>query len=156
MDELIKHKSAFNEIPDIGVIWVMDEAIKLGSSNGNRDWTNLGQGEPETGEIKGAPPRIKEFAVEPEDNVYGPLNGMIALRKAIAGHYNRIYRKDKASKYTSDNVSIAMGGRLALTRIFSIVGSVRLGYKVPEYPAYQDMLNYQQDRITSVLVPSKK
>lgn len=152
----MKPKSAFNEIPDIGVIWVMDEAIKLGYHNGNPDWTNLGQGEPETGEIKGAPPRIKEFSIQPEDNVYGPLNGMASLRTAIAAHYNRLYRQDKSSQYTAANVSIAMGGRLALTRIFSIVGSVRLGYKVPEYPAYQDMLNYQQDRITSVLVPSKK
>jgi len=156
MDELIKRKSAFSEIPDIGVVWVMDEASKLGFYHGNPDWSNLGQGEPETGEIAGAPPRITDFTIEPEDNVYGPLNGMLALRKAIAGHYNRLYRKGKSSLYTADNVSIAMGGRLALTRIFSILGSVRLGYKIPEYPAYQDLLNYQQERITSLCVPTKQ
>jgi N-succinyldiaminopimelate aminotransferase len=156
MDEQIKPKSVFNDIPDIGVVWVMDEASKLGFYHGNPEWSNLGQGEPETGEMKGAPPRIKEFTIEPEDNVYGPLNGMLALRKAIANHYNRLYRTGKSSKYTADHVSIAMGGRLALTRIFSILGSVRLGYKVPEYPAYQDLLNYQQERITALCVPSEK
>ena len=156
VEETIKPKSAFNEINDIGVVWVIDEAIKLGFYNGNPEWANLGQGEPEVGEMKGAPERIKEFVIEPGDDRYGPLNGMGSLRKAIADHYNRLYRKDKASKYTADNVSIAMGGRLALTRIFSIIGSVRLGYKVPEYPAYEDMLNYHLERLIPVCIPSKK
>jgi len=156
MEEVIKSKGAFNEIGDIGVIWVMDEAIKLGFYNGNPEWANLGQGEPEVGEMKGAPERIKEFVIEPEDDRYGPLNGMLALRTAIADHYNRLYRKDKASKYTADNVSIAMGGRLALTRIFSIIGSIRLGFKVPEYPAYKDLLNCRLDRIIPVCIPSKE
>ena len=134
----------------------MDEAFKMGFYNGNPEWANLGQGEPEVGEMNGAPPRIKEFTIEPDDDRYGPLNGMEALRQAIANHYNRFYRKDKSSKYTADNVSIAMGGRLALTHIFSIIGKIRLGYKVPEYPAYQDMLNYQGERITPVHIPSRK
>ena len=156
MENILKPKSAFNEINDIGVIWVMDEAIKLGFYNGNPEWANLGQGEPEVGEMKGAPGRIKEFTIQPGDDRYGPLNGMLSLRKAIADHYNRLYRKDKSSEYTADNVSIAMGGRLALTRIFSIIGSVRLGFKVPEYPAYEDMLNYHLERIIPVCIPSKK
>ena len=72
---------------------------------------------------------------------------MGSLRKAIADHYNQLYRKDKSAQYTADNMSIAMGGRLALTRIFSIIGSVRLGFNVPEYPDYEDMLKYQSDGI---------
>lgn len=156
MDQLIKHKSAFNEINDIGVIWVIDEAIKLGFYNGNPEWVNMGQGEPEVGEMKGAPSRITKFSIEPGDDRYGPLNGMEPLRRTIAEHYNRLYRKNKSSKYTADNVSIAMGGRLALTRIFTILGELRLGYKVPEYPAYEDMLNYQKERITAVCIPAKK
>src|ERR1051325_8251232 len=156
MDPKLFRQSAFNEISDIGVIWVIDEAIKLSYYNGNPEWANLGQGEPEVGEIKGAPPRITTFSIAPEDDRYGPLNGMWALREAIANHYNRLYRKTKTSKYTADNVSIAMGGRLALTRIFSIIGAIRLGYKVPEYPAYQDLLNYQMKRIIPVCIPSTK
>ena len=156
MSILQKPGSPFKEIKDIGVIWVMDEAIKLGFYNGNAEWANLGQGEPEVGEMKGAPPRIMHFDIEPGDDRYGPLNGMLALRSSIAAHYNRLYRKNKSSKYTADNVSVAMGGRLALTHIFSILGEVRLGYKVPEYPAYEDLINYQHPRISPVRIPCQK
>ncbi len=153
MKETVAVKSAFQEIQDIGVIWVIDEACKLGFYNGNPEWANLGQGEPEVGEMQGAPPRIKHFDIKPEDDRYGPLNGMLELRTTIAEYYNRLYRRNKSSKFTAENVSIAMGGRLALSRLFTIIGSIRLGYKVPEYPAYEDMLNYQM-RITPVCIPS--
>ena len=152
----MKLENAFNEINDIGVIWVMDEAAKLGICNGNPEWVNLGQGEPEVGKLEGGAERIEGFIIEPNDDRYGPTNGIEVLRKTIADHYNRLYRKDKISKYTSNNVSIAMGGRMALTRIFTVLGKIKLGYKTPEYPAYQDILNYQLDRITPVCLPTKK
>ena len=156
MELKTKPESAFNELSDIGVIWVMDEAAKLGFYNGNPEWANLGQGEPEVGKLEGGAERIQDFVIEPNDDRYGPTNGIETFRKKIADHYNRLYRKDKTSKYTSNNVSIAMGGRMALTRIFTILGKIKLGYKIPEYPAYQDMLNYQLNRITPVCVPTKK
>ena len=156
MQEKTTTTNVFNEINDIGVIWVMDEAIKLGFYNGNPEWSNLGQGEPETGEMEGAPPRINHFTIEASDNKYGPLNGMLELRTAIAEHYNRLYRVDKTSKYTAENVSIAMGGRLALMRIYSTLSTIRLGYKIPEYPAYGDLIKTQQGRITPVCIPSLK
>ncbi|MDP2387310.1 MAG: pyridoxal phosphate-dependent aminotransferase [Bacteroidota bacterium] len=156
MELKMKPESVFNELADIGVIWVIDEAAKLGFYNGNPEWANLGQGEPEVGKLAGGAERIEGFTIEPNDDRYGPTNGIEVLRKTIADHYNRLYRKDKTSKYTANNVSIAMGGRLALTRIFAILGKIRLGYKTPEYPAYHDMLNYQLDRITPVYLPSKK
>lgn len=151
-----KAKNAFIETNDIGVVWVTDEAIKLGYYNGNPEWANLGQGEPETGEMKGAPPRIKSFSIEPEDNQYGPVNGLLLLRQAIADYYNRIYRKGKKSLYKAENVSIAMGGRLVLSRIFSVLGSIRIGYKSPEYPAYGDLIRNHQGHIIPVAIPSKK
>lgn len=151
-----KAKIVFSEMNDIGVVWVIDEAIKLGYYNGNPEWANLGQGEPETGEMKDAPPRIKSINIEPEDNKYGPINGMLILRKAIAEHYNRLYRKGKTSKYTAENVCVVMGGRLALTRIFSILGSIRLGYKSPEYPAYGDLIQSHRGNIKPIPIPSKK
>jgi aspartate/methionine/tyrosine aminotransferase len=149
-------KSVFNEMRDIGVIWATNEAVKSGYTNGHPDWANLGQGEPEVGEMEGATPRIKSFTIGEEDNRHGPLNGTEVLRTAIASYYNRLYRAGKSSQYTSENVSVVMGGRLALTRIFSIVGTVRLGYKVPEYPAYEDLLNYQLERVTPVRIPSSR
>ncbi len=156
MEKIKKLLGAFNEISDIGVIWVIDEAAKLGYYNGNPEWANLGQGEPEVGEMPGAPDRIKNFSIEPGDDRYGPLNGMAELRTAIAAYYNRLYRQEKKSQYTAANVSIAMGGRLALTRIFSIFGTIKVGYKVPEYPAYEDLFNYQLDRVTPICIPTRK
>jgi aspartate/methionine/tyrosine aminotransferase len=152
----MKNKSSFKEIPDMGVIWVMDEAIKLGFYNGNPDWSNLGQGQPEFGEMEGAPPRIKNFEIETSDNSYGPLNGMLELRTTIADHYNRLYRKNKTSKYTAENVSIAMGGRLVLTQICSMLGNIRLGYKIPEYPAYADIINNHKGKINAIHIPTNE
>ena len=81
MQESIKErKSALRDIPFMGVIWVVDEAMKLGFYNGHPDWSNLGQGQPEVGEINGAPPRITNFSIEPTDQAYGPINGMGELR----------------------------------------------------------------------------
>lgn len=149
-------KSVFHKLSDIGVIWVSQEAAKLGYASGNSNWVNLGQGEPEVGELAGGVRRINKITIEPGDDRYGPLNGLLALRKAIAGHYNRLYRNNKSSKFTFENVSIAMGGRLALSRIFSTFAKIKLGYKIPEYPAYKDMLHYQANRVDPICVPVKK
>lgn len=64
MNQKITLKSTFNEVNDIGVIWVMDEAAKQGFYNGNPEWANLGQGEPEVGEMEGAPPRLNHSALK--------------------------------------------------------------------------------------------
>src|SRR2546430_15911732 len=75
---------AFRPIPYMGVIWVVVEAMKLGFQNGHPDWCNLGQGQPEVGEMAGAPPRIRELVMRPEDHAYGPVNGTDTLRQAVA------------------------------------------------------------------------
>jgi len=46
---------ALREVPYMGVIFVVAEAVKLGFRNGHHDWCNLGQGQPEVGEMAGAP-----------------------------------------------------------------------------------------------------
>lgn len=89
---------AFRPIPYMGVIYVVAEAMKLGFWNGNPDWCNLGQGQPEVGEMDGAPPRIKEILMEPGDHAYGPIAGTNELRQAVADHYNRLYRQGKRTK----------------------------------------------------------
>jgi aspartate/methionine/tyrosine aminotransferase len=145
---------AFRQIPYMGVIWVVAEAMKLGFRNGHPDWCNLGQGQPEVGEMEGAPPRPSEIKLEPGDHAYGPIGGTQELRQAVADHYNRLYRQGKQSKYTADNVSIASGGRLMLSRLFAALGEVNLGYQVPDYTAYEDMMGYHQHRFTPIAVPS--
>ena len=155
IEEKTMQKSAFREVPYMGVIWVVAEAMKLGFYNGHTDWSNLGQGQPEIGEMEGAPDRIKNFTVEPSDHAYGPLNGTQELREAIAKHYNSLFRKGKTSQYTADNVSVAMGGRLVLTRIFAALGETRLGYQIPDYTAYEDMLNYHEGKIKSIQIKTQ-
>src|SRR6266567_7478701 len=145
---------AFRPIPYMGVIWVVAEAMKLGFRNGHPDWCNLGQGQPEVGEMEGAPPRSMELRMEPGDHAYGPVGGTQELRQAVADHYNRLYRQDKKSKYTAEHVSIASGGRLMLSRLFAALGEVNLGYQVPDYTAYEDMMGYHQHRFTPVVLPA--
>lgn len=148
----IQMNQPFRDIPYMGVINVVNEAAKLGFYNGNPDWSNLGQGQPEIGDIEGAPTRFDEFAVKPIDHAYGHINGMQELREAIAAHYNRLYRVGKTSKYTADNVSVASGGRLMLSRVFASLGKINLGYQIPDYTAYQEQLEYHEYRFKPVLM----
>ena len=135
--------SMIRDVPYMGVIWVVNEAMKLGFWNGHPDWCNLGQGQPEVGEMEGAPPRIGSVALEPHDHAYGPVGGTQELREAIATWYNETYRRGRASQYTAANVSVASGGRLALMRFFSILrDGTRVLYKNPDYTAYEDYLYY--------------
>jgi aspartate/methionine/tyrosine aminotransferase len=151
--ETVMDTEFFREIPNMGVIHVVAEAAKLGFSNGHPDWCNLGQGQPEVGELEDAPPRIDSWDfVRPQDHAYGPVNGITELREAVAEHYNRLYRRDKSTQYCADNVAIAAGGRLALSRIFAAIGRVNLGYQTPDYTAYEDMIGYHQHRFSPVLL----
>ena len=128
-------------VPYMGVIWTIHEASKLGFYNGHPEWCNVGQGQPEVGEITGAPPRIKSVSLEePIDAAYGPVGGTPEVRAAVADWINRTYRRG-LKPYSAENISFASGGRLALTRLFSIFkdGS-RIAYKNPDYTAYEDYL----------------
>jgi len=142
--------AALRDVPYMGVIFVVAEAVKLGFSNGHPDWSNLGQGQPEVGEMEGAPPRLNSIELRPEDHAYGPLEGTGELREQIAAHYNRLYRQGKASQYTAANVSVAAGGRLALTRAAAALGAVRVGHQCPDYTAYEDLFNAHLDRVEPV------
>lgn len=127
-------------VPYMGVIWTVNEASKLGFYNGHPDWCNVGQGQPEVGTIDGAPDRIENLKLQPSDAAYGPVGGTLEVREAIADWVNRTYRKGM-SQYTAENVSFACGGRLALTRLYSIFkDGARIAYKNPDYTAYEDYL----------------
>ncbi len=132
--------SPFRRIPFMGVIRVNVEAMKHGFRMGDTTWSNLGQGQPEVGDIPGAPPRIGELTIAGDDHAYGAVEGIPELREAIAEHYNRLYRVGKASRYTAENVAVCPGGRAGLSRCAATFTDARLGYFTPDYTAYEDML----------------
>lgn len=132
--------TAFRQLPFMGVIHVNNQAMKAGWKMGDPNWSNLGQGQPEVGEMDGAPPRYSALNIEPGDHAYGPVEGIPEYRQAVADHYNRLFRRGKASHYTIENVCIAPGGRAALTRIGATLDTIRLGYFTPDYTAYEDLL----------------
>ena len=131
----------FRSVPRTGVIYVTHEATRHGFAYGKSVWANLGQGSPETGDIPGAPPRIMEVKISEASRQYGPVAGNQKLRQAVADFYNATYRRGKKSRYTADNVSIASGGRLALTRLASALGNINMGHFIPDYTAYEELLS---------------
>ena len=133
--------TAFRDLPFMGVIRVNNAAMQAGWRMGDPAWSNLGQGQPEVGDMAGAPARYNLMHVEPTDQAYGPVEGTPDLREAIAAHYNRLFRKGKKSQYTATNVAVAPGGRAALTRLFAALDTCRMGYFTPDYTAYEDALN---------------
>lgn len=133
--------SSFKKVSKTGVIFVTSEASKLGFYRGNPEWCNFGQGQPEVGKLPGGIDRIENIVVEQLDNEYAPSAGLKQLREQIASTYNELYRKDKKSKYTFENVSIAAGGRTLLTRMAASLDNVNLGHFLPDYTAYEELLS---------------
>lgn len=132
---------AFRQVPRTGVIFVTTEAMKLGFSPRDPEWCNLGQGQPETGELPGAPPRVHQVNIDVDDQEYAPVAGLFELREAIAALYNRLYRKGMKSQYGPENVSVSGGGRAALTRAAAALGQINLGHFLPDYTAYEELLD---------------
>jgi aspartate/methionine/tyrosine aminotransferase len=132
---------AFRPVTRTGVVYVTKEASALGYKTGDAEWSNLGQGQPETGHLEGAPPRVTEIAIDPADHYYAPVAGVWELREAVAALYNRLYRRGMASQYSAENVAISGGGRAALTRAVAALDQVNLGHFLPDYTAYEELLD---------------
>jgi aspartate/methionine/tyrosine aminotransferase len=128
-------------VPRTGVIYVTTEASKHGFRADDPSWCNLGQGQPETGPLPGAPARVQQVAIDVDDQEYAPIPGIGELREAIAALYNRLYRRGMRSQYTAANVSVSGGGRAALTRAAASLGHVNLGHFLPDYTAYEELLD---------------
>lgn len=133
--------SAFREVPRTGVIFVTSEASKRGYSPSNDEWANLGQGMPEAEALPGSPPRITELPILAGDQEYAPVAGLWELREAIASYYNELFRRGLGSKYSAENVAISGGGRSALTRVAASLGHINLGHFLPDYTAYEELLD---------------
>ncbi len=132
---------AFRTVPRTGVVYVTKEAMARGYRTGDPAWSNLGQGQPETGSLPGAPPRVTAVSIDPADHYYAPVAGVQELREAVAALYNRLYRKGMGSQYTAENVAISGGGRAALTRAVASLDQVNLGHFLPDYTAYEELLD---------------
>ncbi len=133
--------TAIRPVPRTGVIYVMAEAQRHGYSQENPDWCNLGQGMPETGPLEGAPPRVEHIDIDVADQEYAPVAGLWELREAVAGLYNELYRRGLPSQYSAENVAIAGGGRVSIMRACAAVGPVHLGHFLPDYTAYEELLD---------------
>lgn len=127
-------------MPRTGVIYVMTEAARHGYKAGDATWANLGQGSPETGALPGAPQRRTSISFQPEDFEYSPIDGLPELRDRVAALYNARYRVGKASQYARENVAISPGGRAGLTRLVSTLGRTNVGHFLPDYTAYEELL----------------
>jgi aspartate/methionine/tyrosine aminotransferase len=134
-------RSAFRPVPRTGVIYVTTEASKRGFSPTDPEWCNLGQGQPETDDLPGAPARVKAVEVALDDQDYAPIPGIWELREAIASLYNKLYRRGMPSQYSAENVCVSGGGRAALTRAAASLGHVNLGHFLPDYTAYEELLD---------------
>ena len=132
---------AFRPVPRTGVIYVMTEAEKLGFRMHHEDWCNLGQGQPETGALPDAPPRVQEVSIRTSDQDYAPIAGLWELREAVANLYNQLLRRGLPSQYSAENVCISSGGRVSLTRACAAVGQINLGHFLPDYTAYEELLD---------------
>ncbi len=133
--------AAFREVPRTGVIFVTTEATSRGFSPTAPDWCNLGQGMPEADTLPGAPPRVLELSIHPDDQEYAPVVGLWELRETIASLYNRLFRRGLPSQYSAENVAISGGGRTALTRVAASLGHINLGHFLPDYTAYEELLD---------------
>src|SRR5580765_4131972 len=131
----------FRSVPFTGVIFVMAEAARRGYRYGHPAWCNLGQGQPETGPLPGSPPRVTRVEIGPGDQDYAPIPGLWELRRAVADLYNELYRKGKKSQYSERNVCICGGGRASLTRAVAALDEVNLGHFLPDYTAYEELLD---------------
>ncbi|NRA63646.1 MAG: pyridoxal phosphate-dependent aminotransferase [Pseudobacteriovorax sp.] len=131
--------NSFRSVPKTGVIYVMSEAQRLGFSYGNSEWSNLGQGAPETSNLWDDDTRFSSIDVSEMSSEYAPVAGRMDLRQAIADLYNQRYRLGKSSKYGPENIAIAGGGRIALTRVAAALGHINLGHFLPDYTAYEEL-----------------
>lgn len=104
--------------------------------------SNLGQGAPEVDDdIEGSFQRPKNIDISLSGREYGPTAGIKPLRVAIANLYNAHHRKGKSSQYSWENVAVVPGGRAGLIRIAAVLNNAYLGFFIPDYTAYNEMLS---------------
>ena len=138
---IVPELAAFRQVPRTGVIYVTVEAQKRGFKLDAPGWCNLGQGQPDTGALAGAPDRVTDIPVIPSDLDYAPVPGIPELREAVADLYNRLFRRGMKSQYSAENVAICGGGRVSIMRACAAIAPIHLGHFLPDYTAYEELLD---------------
>src|SRR4051812_6947004 len=133
--------SAFRPVPRTGVIYVTTEAQRAGFRLDDPAWCNLGQGQPETGALEGAPQRVTTIDIGSLDQEYAPVAGIWEAREAVAGLYNDLFRRGMPSRYSAENVALSGGGRVSIMRACAAIGQIHLGHFLPDYTAYEELLD---------------
>ncbi|KAK3112770.1 hypothetical protein LTR53_010609 [Teratosphaeriaceae sp. CCFEE 6253] len=125
-----------------GVVWTSERAYEHGFLEHPEQWANLGQGAPEVeDDIEGSFKRPTSIDISMTGREYGPTAGIKPMREAVANMYNAHHRQGKDSQYTWENVCIVPGGRAGLIRIAAVLGNAYLGFFIPDYTAYNEMLS---------------
>ncbi|KAK3624466.1 hypothetical protein LTR56_020997 [Elasticomyces elasticus] len=125
-----------------GVVWTSERAYEHGFMDHPEEWANLGQGAPEVeDDIEGSFKRPTSIDITMTGREYGPTAGIKPMRQAVADLYNAHHRQGKESKYSWENVCIVPGGRAGLIRIAAVLGNAYLGFFIPDYTAYNEMLS---------------
>lgn len=92
-------------------------------------------------DIEGCFQRPTHIDITVASREYAPTAGIKPLREAVANMYNAHHRQGKPSQYTWENVAIVPGGRAGLIRIAAILNQAYLGFFIPDYTAYNEMLS---------------
>ena len=67
-------ENGLKKVPKTGVIYVIAKAIEKGFYYGNPQWSNLGQGAPETKDMLGSPARLQQISLDYISAEYSPAN----------------------------------------------------------------------------------
>ncbi|CAK7222731.1 hypothetical protein SBRCBS47491_004959 [Sporothrix bragantina] len=139
-----------------GVVWCTERAAEFGFLEEPEKWANLGQGAPEVeDDIEGCFERPQTLNIAVSSREYGPTAGIKPLREAVAHLYNEHHRQGKESKYTWENVAIVPGGRAGLIRIAAVLNNAYVGFFIPDYTAYNEMLSLFKN-FAAIPVPLKE
>lgn len=75
--------SQFHRVEKTGVIYATSRALRHGFHPDDPEWSNMGQGAPETGPLPGAPPRSMTFTIPNEELEYAPVTGVSTNKKVV-------------------------------------------------------------------------
>ena len=114
-------------------------AKETGSYIGDPGTRPMSQGFPLTTRVPGGPELPSSLPVTHLDRMYPKADGTPALKKAIAGYYNRHY----GCQLTTDNVMLFAGGRPGLVALLWMMQKdLRISIEETEYTPYWDMLRH--------------